>query len=108
MRRGIRTDSLVLISNHSNVYHDRWRDGIFLYTGMGLTGNQDFHCMQNRTLYESAFNGVDVYLFEVFRPNEYAYAGQVELAAAPYMENQLDQNNNMRSVCIFPLKLRHV
>ena len=39
---------------------------MFLYTGMGLIGNQDFHYMQNKTLYESRTNGVTVYLFEVF------------------------------------------
>ena len=73
---------------------------------MGLTGNQDFHYMQNKTLYESRTNGVTVYLFEVFRPREYTYVGNVELAANPYMEQQGDQNNKSRLVCIFPLKVK--
>ena len=34
------------------------------------------------------------------------YVGNVELAANPYMEQQGDQNNNSRLVCIFPLKVK--
>ena len=106
MRRSLRTGSLVLISDQTKVYRDRWENDVFLYTGMGLTGNQDFHYMQNKTLYESRTNGVSVYLFEVFSPREYTYVGNVELAANPYMEQQGDQNNNSRLVCIFPLKVK--
>ena len=51
MRRSLRTGSLVLISDQIKVYRDRWENDVFLYTGMGLTGNQDFHYMQNKTLY---------------------------------------------------------
>ena len=106
MRRSLRTNSLVLISDQTKVYHDRWEKGILLYTGMGLTGNQDFQYMQNKTLYESQTNDVNLYLFEVFKPKEYTYIGSVELAEPPYTEEQDDQNGCSRSVCIFPLRVK--
>lgn len=104
MRRSLRTNTLVLISDQTKVYADRWDGDIFLYTGMGLTGDQDFYYMQNRTLYESQTNGVVIHLFEVFQPRQYTYIGQVELALPPYMEKQLDQNDHVRNVCVFPVK----
>lgn len=106
MRRSLRTNTLVLVSDQTKVYRDRWENNIFLYTGMGLTGDQDFYYMQNKTLYESRINGVDVHLFEVFAPKQYTYMGKVELAAEPYMEQQGDQNHNPRHVCIFPLQVK--
>lgn len=106
MRRSLRTNSLVLISDQTKLYHDRWNGDVFLYTGMGLTGDQDFHFMQNKTLYESKENEVTIYLFEVFRPKEYTYVGIVELAEMPYMEEQQGQDMSIRSVCIFPLKIK--
>ena len=105
MRRSLRTNSLVLISDHTKVYHDRWNNGVLHYTGMGLTGDQDFFYMQNKTLYESNMNGVQVYLFEVLQAKEYTYCGRVELADQPYESRQPDMNGQVRKVCMFPLKV---
>lgn len=108
MRRSLSTNSLVLIANHTgginNPYDDKWIDGVLHYTGMGQSGDQDFYYMQNRTLYESKTNGVNIHLFEVYYPNSYTYRGLVQLAAAPYMGTQKDANGHSRKVCIFPLK----
>ena len=104
MRRSLRTNTLVLISDQTKVYADRWDGDVLLYTGMGLTGDQDFYYMQNRTLYESQTNGVAIHLFEVFQPRQYTYIGQVELAGKPYMEKQADQNDLVRLVCVFPVR----
>jgi 5-methylcytosine-specific restriction protein A len=60
--------------------------------------------MQNKTLAESLSNGVDVFLFEVFRPKEYTYIGPIELAGSPYKERQTDQRGSLRDVWVFPLK----
>ncbi|MEG0144601.1 MAG: HNH endonuclease [Clostridia bacterium] len=106
MRRSIRTNSLILISDHTKVYHDRWHNDVILYTGMGLTGNQDFQFMQNKTLYESQSNGVTIHLFEVLKPKEYTYMGIAELTDTPYTEQQYDQDENPRSVCLFPLRIK--
>ena len=65
--RSKRTNSLVIISNHTKDYYDDvWHGNILHLTGMGLTGDQKLTFMQNRTLNESRTNGVRMYLFEVF------------------------------------------
>lgn len=75
------------------------------YTGMGKLGDQDLYYSQNRTLYESNRNGVEVHLFEVIREKEYTYMGQVVLAGQPYQENQNGDDGLLRKVWIFPLRL---
>jgi 5-methylcytosine-specific restriction protein A len=107
MRKSNTTNTLVLISNHlgNNVYEDKWIEGILHYTGMGQTGDQDINWAQNRTLAESRTNNVEIHLFEVFNNGEYTYQGKVHLIGDPYKSKQLDQNNNLRDVYIFPLGL---
>ncbi|EEB77535.1 HNH endonuclease domain protein [marine gamma proteobacterium HTCC2148] len=105
MRRSHATNTLVLTSKHvDNVYDDRWVADVFHYTGMGLEGDQSLTYSQNKTLAQSASNGVEVHLFEVFKPKFYTYMGAVELAAEPYVENQKDQNGLERKVYVFPLR----
>lgn len=105
MRRSLETNTLVLVSDHTKLYEDRWEDNIFHYTGMGKKGDQSLSFHQNKTLAESDTNGVDVYLFEVLRPNEYIFMGQVFLAGEPYQEEQFDEDKKLRKVWVFPLKL---
>lgn len=104
MRRSHRTNTLVLISDKTGLYQDRKEDGIYHYTGMGQVGDQTL-TSQNKTLAESRENGIEVHLFEVFKPKEYTYQGKVELADTPYTERQKDNNGDMRNVWIFPLRL---
>lgn len=105
MRRSKTTGTLVLISdNTKGLYRDQWRDGVLHYTGMGKVGDQTLTGNQNKTLAESEFNGVEVHLFEVNEPGKYTYSGVVQLAAAPYQEDQHDENGNLRKVWMFPLK----
>ena len=106
MRRSLRTNTLVCISDHTrSIYEDRWDGDIIHYTGMGLRGDQDLHRQQNRTLKESNINGVQIYLFEVFEPGHYIFQGQVELAGAPYQADQRDEEGQLRQVWVFPLKV---
>lgn len=106
MRRSKKTGTLVIVSNHvKSIYDDRWEGNILHYTGMGSEGDQSFDSNQNKTLSESNENGVAVHFFEVFKEKEYTYVGQVKLAGLPYTEQQMDKNNKMRSVCVFPLRL---
>lgn len=107
MRRSHKTNSLVLISDHTkSTYEDKWLGKIFHYTGMGLTGEQSLTFHQNKTLVESKENGVDLYLFEVFDEGHYVYIGEVELADRPYLSRQPDIEKNPRDVYIFPLRLK--
>ncbi|MFC5468432.1 HNH endonuclease [Cohnella suwonensis] len=104
MRRSIRTNSLVIVSDHTkSLYEDRWEGDVFHYTGMGMNGDQDINFMQNRTLAESGHNGVEIHLFEVFEPTRYIYIGQVKNVASPYQEDQLGESRTPRKVWIFPL-----
>lgn len=107
MRRAKKTNSLIIISSHvESIYDDRWDGDVLLYTGMGQNGDQSLEFNQNKTLNESAVNGVQVFLFEQFKVNEYTYLGLVELLGQPYTEQQLGQNGLLRTVYIFPLKLK--
>ena len=105
MRRSTQTNTLVLISNPiGSVYQDRWDGDDLYFTGMGLVGDQELEGNQNKTLYESRANEVEIHLFEVLRERVYTYAGQVELFELPFQENQIDINGNIRKVWIFPLR----
>lgn len=105
MRRSLKTNTLVLISDRTKLYRDRWENGIFHYTGMGRKEDQSLTFAQNKTLAESNTNGVDVFLFEVLRPTQYTFVGQVVLAGEPYQEEQPDEDGKLRKVWVFPLKL---
>ncbi len=108
MRRSHKTNTLVIVSNHiTSIYDDRWVGDVLFYTGMGSTGDQSFYNAQNKTLYRSGTNGVEVHLFEVFVTQQYTYQGVVTLIPdnPPHMEQQTDIEGNTRSVCIFPLEL---
>lgn len=107
MRRSLKTNTLVLVSNHvESIYDDRWINGVFHYTGMGQKGAQSLTFGQNKTLAESLNNGVDVHLFEVDKAKEYTYQGRVVLAGTPYEETQPDQDGVDRTVFVFPLTLQ--
>ena len=107
MRRSLRTNSLVIVSNHvESIYHDRWEGDILLYTGMGQTGDQRLDSAQNKTLNESSTNGVGIHYVETFAKNEYRYVGQVELAGKPYQERQPDKLGQQRLVWVFQLRVK--
>jgi 5-methylcytosine-specific restriction protein A len=107
MRRSTKRNLLVLISDpYKGLYQDRWEGDTLHYTGMGPIGDQSLTYAQNRTLAESSHTGVPVHLLEALEPMEYTYAGGVELGGAPYQEEQLDDNAQVRKVWMFPLKLK--
>lgn len=104
MRRSKRTNTLIIISDHTKaLYDDKWYGDVLHYTGMGKTGDQTL-TSQNRTLAESDHNGVEVHLFEVLHPTQYIYHGVVSLAGKPYQEVQADEDGTMRKVWMFPVK----
>ena len=106
MRRSHKTNTLAIVSDHTNpLYEDWWEGDIFHYAGMGTEGDQSLIFAQNKTLAESNLSGVEVFLFEVFSRNQYTFIGKVELADNPYQAQQPDKNKNLRWAWIFPLKL---
>jgi 5-methylcytosine-specific restriction protein A len=107
MRKSNATNSLVLVCNHvESLYDDVWQGNVLHYTGMGQVGDQDPNWLSNKTLTHSPTNGVTLHLFEVFTAKQYTYQGQVELAAAPTTAQQLDSQQQLRRVCVFPLRLK--
>lgn len=104
MRRSHATNSLVLVSDHlKSLYDDRWIGNVLHYTGMGQSGDQSLDFMQNKTLSESDINGVDIYLFEVVRENQYTFVDRVRLDGKPYQEQQPGADGKDRLVWVFPL-----
>ena len=105
MRRSRKTNTLMLICDHTKgLYDDMWHGDTLHYTGMGKIGDQVLEGNQNRTLYESGSNGINVHLFEVLKPAEYIYRGEVKLVEKPYQETQDDDNGNPRKVWMFPIR----
>ena len=109
MRRSVKNNCLVLIAYYTHEkYNDRWKIGgkEFFYTGMGSIGDQKLNYKQNKVLYESNTSKNKLFLFEVFKQNEYTYQGRVILGGEPFIEEQEDKNQHLRKVYIFPLKLK--
>lgn len=105
MRRSTALNCLLLISDpFKGLYKDKWHDEILHYTGMGKRGDQDF-INQNKTLRDAKQLGVTVYLFEVFKPQQYTLMGEVELAGDIYTEIQPDDDGAPRRVLMFPLRV---
>lgn len=65
---------------------------------MGQEGDQILEENQNKTLYESRENGVDIYLFEA---GKHIFMGRVELVDQPFQEIQEDTQGMDRNVCFF-------
>lgn len=104
MRRSKKTNTLVIISDHTKaLYDDKWYEDVLHYTGMGKIGDQTLSS-QNRTLSESKSNGVEVHLFEVLVSKQYIYHGVVTLAEDPYQDEQADDTGAMRKVWMFPVR----
>ncbi|WP_235822054.1 HNH endonuclease [Gottfriedia luciferensis] len=104
MRRSHVTNTLVIFSDHTKMYDDKWYNNILHYTGMGQNDDQDINFGQNKTLLESNINGVNVYLFESYKSRNYTFVGQVKLVADPYQATQKGQDKSERLVWIFPVQ----
>ena len=113
MRKSLKTNSLVLISDQNNTLYknvEQKEDGLWHFCGMGRVGPQSLDYLQNKTLYRSNETGIKVYLFEGLLKNtktdkeRYKFIGQVFLAKDPYSEDgHIDENGQDRSVIFFPL-----
>lgn len=105
MRRSLKTNTLVLITNPSGLYNDRWENELFLYTGAGLKGNQELNSGNNKVLYKSNEKHIDIFLFEKVTKNQYKYIGKMVLAGQPFREIQKDIEGESRDVWMFPLRM---
>lgn len=98
------SNTLVLISKHTNdrIYADEIKDGKILYTGMGQTGDQTI-TLGNKRLVNAKTDNTVVYMFIVYKQNEYIFYGRVSLDDPYYYDIEPDQNGNNRRVLKFPL-----
>ena len=104
MRRSLKTNTLVIVSDKTtSFYDDVWKGDVLHYTGMGQKGDQSIDFMQNKTLANSGTNGVEVHLFEVFTRKKYVYQGRVKLVEEPYRAPQNDFEGVTRQVWLFPV-----
>lgn len=112
---GIRISSknktVTLISHSSsktNPYNDSSINdkGTFIYTGMGLTGDQIVKpTNQNGKIAFSKENGYRLFYFVSIDKNKYKYIGEVKLASDYYFEEEKDSIGNLRKVVKFPLTI---
>lgn len=106
VRKSKKTNTIVLIAKFDNCSYKHRREGDILYfTGMGKTGNQEMK-RQNKSILQAKEEGFALHLFEVYEEGTYEYAGEVELADQPVVEEQVDDKGDMRDVFMFPLKKR--
>ena len=104
MRRSRKTNTLVLSYQPGKAgYRTRWVEGVLHFQGMGRGGDQKLS-FGNKTLNESASNGVDLFLFKRTGEDSYIFEGRVGLAEAPYRETVPDIEGTGRRAWIFPLK----
>ena len=111
MRVSRKNKTVTLISQRSgriNPYDDSLiqKDGTFVYTGMGLKGDQVVKpTNQNGKVAYSLTNGYKIYYFIATEKNKYQYIGEVKLNGEPYFIEELDIEGNIRQVIKFPLIL---
>ncbi|WP_372780715.1 AAA family ATPase (plasmid) [Priestia aryabhattai] len=106
MRRSLKTNSLLLISDRTNpTYKNLSRDeeGIWHFTGMGRKGDQSISYLQNKTLFNSNSTGVSLYLFECIGRDNYVFIDCVLLASKPYLDEQLGEDKKLRKAIVFKL-----
>lgn len=108
MRRSLKNNCLILTCKHlkeKKMYDDRWEENILHYVGMGLKNDSQKFQRGNKTLRDSLDLGIRVFLFEVFKKDEYTYSGEVFLYDSPYHEIQYNyQEKCDREVIVFPLR----
>ncbi|MBQ6784127.1 MAG: helix-turn-helix domain-containing protein [Acholeplasmatales bacterium] len=81
-------------------------DGKFIYTGMGLNGDQIVKATnQNGKIAYSNENGYRLYYFITIGNNKYKFIGEVKLDGSHYFLEEKDSEGNLRKVVKFPLKL---
>ena len=81
-------------------------EGVFIYTGMGLKGDQIVKPEnQNGKIAYSRENGFRLFYFISTDKNKYKYIGEAKLVKDFYFENEVDFEGNIRKVVKFPLTI---
>lgn len=110
MRYSRTTNSLLLITDRkklsgTSIYGDEWIDGQLHYRGTGQRGDQSFDFAGNKRLVRAAQDDTGIHLAERRAKGRYRYLGRVELAGDAYRRNEIDADQKMRLVWVFPLRV---
>ena len=102
-------DYWVVIKNKSdtNTYDDRiGKDGLYRYTGQGLSGDQSFDNANNSGLRDAGLNQQKIHLFWQDNQNSnHKYIGKVKVVKADDSgEKQIGQDGYPRTVIVFTLE----
>ena len=107
--RGINVtpNSVVLISNvqkqHGQfVYHDKWEEGRYVYSGEGQTGNQIMSA-GNMAILNADRDGKVIHLLIKYSSKEYIYQGIFGLVKH-YFKDEADANGRIRKEIKFVLE----
>ena len=107
--RGINvtSNSVVLVSNvqkqHGQfVYHDKWEEGRYVYSGEGQTGNQIMSA-GNMAILNADRDGRVIHLLIKFSSKEYIYQGIFGLVKH-YFKDEADANGRIRKEIKFVLE----
>ena len=86
----------------SNIYYDRMsKEGLYHYTGQGLTGDQKIESGNNYGLKNAKSQGQKIHLFwQDNMGSNHKYLGEVEVNSV-VEEEQMGQNNRPRKVFVF-------
>ena len=109
MRVSKKNKTITLISQKNgkeNPYNDSdvSESKSFIYTGMGLIGNQEVSpTNQNGKVAYSDTNGYRIYYFVGIGKNQYEYKGEVKLNGEYYFTDEVDSLGKNRRVVKFPL-----
>ncbi len=101
------TNAIAIILDYSvEGVHDTWKDGVLYCNGdkqYKAEGSIEYASMEERLLYHSKNNGMEIHLFmgEIF--NEYQYCGIFNLVKLPYQEKESNENEQECFRWVFPL-----
>lgn len=104
------TVTIITKVNGDNPYGDTLinKDGTFVYTGMGLIGDQIVTpTNQNGKVAYSETNGYTIHYFIAYSKNNYVYQGCAVNNGSFYFQEEVDQNGQLRKVVKFPLKIKN-
>lgn len=102
------TNAIAIILDYSaEGVCDIWKDGVLYCNGdkqYKLESTIEFASIEERLLYHSKNNGMEIHLFMGEVLNEYKYCGVFNLVKIPYQEKELYENEQEYFRWVFPLE----
>lgn len=104
-----RTNAVAIIVDYSKSdVKDLWDKGIIYCHGQGRYKNKNDMeqvSIEDKLLYHSRTNGMEIHLFMEEEPNEFRYYGVLSLADNPYQESVEDEDGKEWYEWVFPMVL---